>query len=213
MADPTRISEFQLESSYISKWEKEYRDTESANDKKDICQLEWKQCTPNEIKKQEPYDDTIIERLKIRRLPLSRVSNPKHIPYIAVIKEWSKDYHLIVPFSRFSIPAVRGEMKSGIDKDSFRVLEVWNGMVVPNDLILESWIVPLIKLDPAVARDAFDLFRCLATNIPLSSTFSSQLGPSLTSSGDLRNSYLSEEKAQYAPLMELIRDRLHEQLN
>ena len=211
--DTTRISEFQLGSSYISEWEKEYRATESANDKKDICQLEWKHFTSNEIKKQDSYDDSMIEVCEIRRLPLSRVSNPKHTPHIAVIEEWSKGYHLIVPFSRFSIPAVRGEMESKINKDTLRVLEVWNGMVVPDDLIAESWIVPLIKLDIAVANDVSDLFRCLATNIPLSPTFSSKLGPSLTSPGDLRNSYLSEEKAQYAPLMGLIRDRLHEQLN
>lgn len=135
---------------------------------------------------------------QIRVMTSSVTTEPEHIPYIAILGRWTDSSWLVAPFSRFTIPAVRGEMLTGIDYDFHAVLQCWNAKIIPSILLQKSWICG--QLPEQVRIDAYDLFRHLATNTPLMDTFQSTVGPALTDPLDIRNNYMLEDKEQLRPL-------------
>lgn len=145
----------------------------------------------------DDYDQNLASG-QIRILNSRCVANAAHIPYVAILGKWDDRSWLVAPFSRFTIPAVSGEMLTGLDFGFEAVIQSWNARVVPTVLLCQSWLSG--QLPENVRMDAYDLFRHIATGTPLMETFSSQMGPALTDPTDLRNNYMHEEKEQFAPL-------------
>ena len=142
--------------------------------------------------------DTKLAEGQIRIMSSAVTLEPKHIPFVAILGRWTESSWLVAPFSRFTIPAVRGEMLTGIDYDFHAVLQCWNAKIIPSILLQKSWICG--ELPKQVRIDAYDLFRHLATNTPLMETFQSTIGPALTDPLDIRNNYMAEDKEQFRPL-------------
>ena len=142
--------------------------------------------------------DTQLAIGQIRVMTSSVTTEPEHIPYVAILGRWTDSSWLVAPFSRFTIPAVRGEMLTGIDYDFHAVLQCWNAKIIPSILLQNSWICG--QLPEQVRIDAYELFRHLATNTPLMDTFQSTVGPALTDPLDIRNNYMAEDKEQFRPL-------------
>ena len=152
------------------------------------------------LKAVSPFD-TQLAIGQIRIMTSSVTTEPEHIPYVAILSRWTKSSWLVAPFSRFTIPAVRGEMLTGIDYDFHAVLQCWNAKIIPSILLQNSWKYSKCdKLPEQVRIDAYDLFRHLATNTPLMDTFQSTIGPALTDPFDIRNNYMAEDKEQFRPL-------------
>ncbi len=142
--------------------------------------------------------DTKLAVGQIRIMTSAVTLEPKHIPFVAILGRWTESSWLVAPFSRFTIPAVRGEMLTGIDYDFHAVLQCWNAKIIPSILLQKSWKCG--ELPEQVRIDAYDLFRHLATNTPLMETFQSAIGPALTDPLDFRNDYMAEDKEQFQPL-------------
>lgn len=136
---------------------------------------------------------------EIRILSSQLIDNPDMVPYFAVISPWEDDFWLIMPFSRFSVPATAGEIATGMQFSPLRVLQVWNARTAQACLLAKSW--SLNETLPENIRQASDdLFRHLLGGRALPTGFAPQRGPALRNPLDIRHNYLAEESAQFAVL-------------
>lgn len=175
-----------IESARIEELDLSDLDTMATEDPERLCQAV------------DPYDDTLAVG-QIRLLTPSSVSNPDHLPYVAILARLDETHWLVAPFSRFTIPATSGEMLTGDDFAPNSVLQAWNAYTVSDLLLRRSWLSG--NLDSRVIADAHDLYRHCADSTPLPETFRSVIGPALDSVFDLRHTYLQEEREQHSLLV------------
>ena len=145
-----------------------------------------------------PYDDTLAVG-QIRLLTPSSVSNPDHLPYVAILERPDETHWLVAPFSRFTLPATQGELLTGDDFAPNSVLQAWNAYTVSDLLLRRSWLSGNLNEQPLA--DARALHRHCADSTPLPETFRSLIGPTLDTLFDLRHTYLQEEREQHLPLI------------
>lgn len=161
----------------------------------------------------KPFDQ-IIEAGQIRILSGRYVSDSGQLPLVAVIAKWSGDSWLIIPFSRFSVPATPGEMETGRSFAFQKVLQVWNTRTVHALFLKKSWVFD--SLEKPVCEQAKDLFLNLTAGDALPETFTARRGCSITHRMDLRRIYMEDEIDQFRPLSQLIHNweasRLERQL-
>lgn len=149
----------------------------------------------------QPYSGE-LEIGEIRLLSHSFVYNSEHLPYFVVLENWEKDFWLIAPFSRFSVPATSGEMLSTLTYTPIQVIQVWNARTAPEAFLKKSWSLNE-KLPENVLQEARQLFRHLLTGKDLPADFQAKRGPIVDNLLDLRQQYLAEEKQQFQPLSNL----------
>jgi hypothetical protein len=122
--------------------------------------------------------------------------------YVAVLRQNTDGTFLIVPFSRFSTPAVPGELKTGLEGIHVRVLCVWNSRTVQASTLAHSWHAGEISDDKM--RQALDLHRRIAAQrgndgLPgkQNPSLEDEIGPPLLHPLDPRHQYLAEESATF----------------
>ena len=124
-----------------------------------------------------------------------------------VIQKWTNNLWLTVPFSPLEIPTHSGEMTSGIyDVSCLRVLEVWNAKIVPAAMLEPTEVLTYVVPED-FALDARDLFRHLATGIPLLQTFKAKRGPTVNlwdAVFSFKGEYQNEERDKWKPLNQLV---------
>lgn len=140
---------------------------------------------------------------EIRILSSELIANPDIVPYFAVIGPWEGDFWLIMPFSRFSVPASAGEIATGLDFSPLRVLQVWNARTAQASLLTKSWSLNE-SLPENIRQAGEDLFRHLLGGRPLPEDFALQRGPALHNPLDIRHNYLAEASAQFAVLTNMV---------
>lgn len=82
------------------------------------------------------------------------LSQTEGLTYVAVLRHWTKDSFLIVPFSGFSFPATDEELTMSFNGGLFlEVLQIWNARSAMETTLRKSWLVgalPKQDLDDAL---------------------------------------------------------------
>lgn len=120
--------------------------------------------------------------------------------YVAVLREWEEDSLLVVPFGRFSEPATTGELLTGRDARSLRVLCLWNAHTVPPATVARSWFID--NLSEEEAQQAWQVFRHVATGADLDEPLQLRIGPPILHAEDPRIEYQEEEVARMAAVVQ-----------
>ena len=140
----------------------------------------------------------------VRILSKQFTSEPDIIPYVAVLEEWEKGMWLIAPFSHYATPATPGEMSTGIDMRGLRVLQVWNGRTVQDDVLKKSFLFD--RLSDKVREDALALFRHEMGGVDLLTSFSALRGVPIVNEADPRREYIAESIDRLQPLAKVVVD-------
>lgn len=106
--------------------------------------------------------------------------------YLAVLEKQTDGRFLVAPFSRFSTPAVPGELATRLDGIHVRVLCVWNSQTVETSTLSRSWVAGEVPADRI--RLALELHRHAGNT-----SLESEIGPPLLHPLDPRHRYLAEE--------------------
>lgn len=134
--------------------------------------------------------------------------------YVLVIKEWTTDTHLVIPFSPYSIPALRGEFYIGFDEDvsnlGYKVAECWNARTVLNTILEKGWKVGTVS--DKVLNSAFSLFRHMMIDAPIDKDLQDVVGAPLKDEKDIRYKYQTEELKAFRDIVIHIGAKLHEKL-
>ena len=135
--------------------------------------------------------------------------------YVLVIKEWTTDTHLVIPFSPYSIPALRGEFYIGFDEDisnncDYQVAECWNARTVLNTILEKGWKVGTVS--DKVLNSAFALFRHMMIDAPIDKELQDVIGAPLKDDKDVRYKYQEEELKAFRDIVIHIGAKLHEKL-
>lgn len=171
---------------------------------KDVMNMEVMTCRHDATRLNEvrgDYDGNVSVG-DIRILSKQFTSEPDVIPYVAVLEEWEKGMWLIVPFSHYATPATPGEMSTDIDMRGLRVLQVWNGRTVQDDILKKSFLFD--RLSDKVREDALALFRHEMGGVDLPTSFSAQRGVPIVNEADPRREYLKECIERLNPLSEAV---------
>lgn len=133
---------------------------------------------------------------EIRLLPPEfdlEISLPK---YVAILKKWPENTFLVAPFSPISIAAVQGEFETGKKHFSLANLELWNSIIAPLKVLERTWLAD--ELSTEQTRDAFLVFKFIATGIDLPENLKKRTGPPIFAENDPRNEYQDEEEIKYS---------------
>ena len=173
---------------------------------KDVMNIEVVTCRHDATRLNEvrgDYDGNISVG-DVRILSKQFTLEPDIIPYVAVLEEWEKGMWLIVPFSHYSTPATPGEMSTGIDMRGLRVLQVWNGRTVQDDVLKKSFLFD--RLSDKVREDALALFRHEMGGVDLLTSFSALRGVPIVNEADPRREYIAESIDRLQPLAKVVVD-------
>jgi hypothetical protein len=111
--------------------------------------------------------------------------------YAAVLADREQEGMLIVPFSRFALPAVPGEWSTGLRAPALRVLCLWAAKWVESTALAGSWRA--CRLPARFIGQAMEVRRHVDQGTSLSSVSARSLGPPLLHPLDPRRVYLAEE--------------------
>lgn len=111
--------------------------------------------------------------------------------YVAVLADREQVGLLVVPFSRFALPAVPGEWSTGLRAPALRVLCLWAAKWVESTALGDSWRA--CRLPARFIRQAMEVRRHVDHGTPLHSVSARSLGPPLLHPLDPRRLYLAEE--------------------
>lgn len=103
------------------------------------------------------------------------------------IEQW-----LLVPFSRFAVPAMPAEWMTGLRAEPLRVLCCWNYRRVSVAGIPPHWRVRGLNKGQRVLFT--EVMRCLMEGAMLPERQQSRVGPPLLHPGDPRHRYMEEER-------------------
>lgn len=173
---------------------------------KDVMNIEVVTCRHDATRLNEvrgDYDGNISVG-DVRILSKQFTLEPDIIPYVAVLEEWEKGMWLIVPFSHYATPATPGEMSTGIDMRGLRVLQVWNGRTVQDDVLKKSFLFD--RLSDKVREDALALFRHEMGGVDLLTSFSALRGVPIVNEADPRREYIAESIDRLQPLAKVVVD-------
>jgi hypothetical protein len=121
--------------------------------------------------------------------------------YVAVLRLWDDDSFLIAPYGRFSEPGTTGELLTGRDAPSLRVLSLWNVHTVSRTALLRSWFIDC--LSAVEMADAWEVFRHVALGADLQTPLLERTGPPILRPDDPRIQYQNEELRRMASLARL----------
>ena len=111
--------------------------------------------------------------------------------YVALIEATEGDRWRVVPFGRFALPALPGELATGRRAPPLRVLCVWNSAVVDSARLAQGWQVgQLLAREMRWVRQRLDL----PENTPPPAPLARRLGPPLIHPLDPRHDYIEEER-------------------
>ena len=146
------------------------------------------------------YDRKSIEVGQIRLFHPFSVATSGHLRYIVVLKRNNDESWLVAPFSRFCEPAVQGEYTTGKTAPALRTLCLWNARILPNLLIVRSWVVD--RMTASRIAQAITIHDLLADDKPLPSPLVRRVGPPLVHPLDPRYDYIEEEREWLSALQE-----------
>jgi hypothetical protein len=129
--------------------------------------------------------------------------------YVLVLRELSEGWKLIVPFSKFTVPATPEELllyrsESGDPRAGgpTSVSCAWNAAAVPDSALKQSWLAGLCEEEVLV--DVAELFDAIQQSKLLPPRLADRVGSALSLlSGDPRHEYLAGE---VSVLSELVRE-------
>ena len=140
-----------------------------------------------------PYDEE-LEAGQIRLLP-----HTDRITYVALLKRWTSDSFLVMPFSRYSSPATDEELKTTFDGGLYlRVLQAWNTRTLQDETLQKSWCIgtlPQNDLD-----DAWTMWEATISDIALSDDILQRTGLPIYRKQDPRLEYKREELDNFAQI-------------
>ncbi len=134
-----------------------------------------------------------VRLLKPRRTGGLQTERPL---YAVVIENLREDGWVWIPFSRFSVPALPDEWKTGLRQNALRVLSLWNAQPVEQGGGPPSWRVRRLPDRPLTA--CCELYRARQAGEPLTSAQQKRVGPPLLHPGDPRHDYMEIERERFA---------------
>lgn len=145
-----------------------------------------------------PYENRPLRLGEIRLLAPHLTPEADEPVYVAVVSEWKPVGFLVAPFSRFTVPALTGELFTGWKEPRLRVLNVWNSYSLSPDALAESWLVD--HLSPEECRVARAVFRHAMFGHDLEPALQDRIGPPIVHPEDPRLTYQQEELQRLAGL-------------
>jgi hypothetical protein len=84
------------------------------------------------------------------------LSQPESMCYVLILQQWDLSSYLVVPFSRFSLPATDEELLLSYTRTEYlSVLQLWNVRTLQALFLRRSWLVDCLNDDElALAQDA-----------------------------------------------------------
>ena len=135
------------------------------------------------------------------RLLAPEVTPDAAIPlYVAILKEWEKELFLVAPYGRFSEPGTTGELLTGREESSLRVLCLWNAHTVASSTVAQSWFID--ELSEEEAEQAWQTFRHVATGADLDESLQQKVGPPILHAEDPRIEYQEQETSRMSAVMQ-----------
>lgn len=119
--------------------------------------------------------------------------------YMAVVDHAGAGRYLCVPFGRFSEPAFPGELKTGREALTLRVLCIWNACFLPESLLERAWSVG--ELDTDELAGVSDVRAYLEHGQHLPPEIECRVGPPMIHPLDPRRDYRDDELAWMAALL------------
>lgn len=111
--------------------------------------------------------------------------------YVALLRSEGDRAWWVVPFGRFSEPAMNGEWRTGRQSAALRVLCVWNGRKMPSHRLATGWKVGrLTARERSSAAAVEQAWRC-GTAVPRN--VRAAIGLPVTHPRDPRQAYMAEE--------------------
>jgi hypothetical protein len=109
--------------------------------------------------------------------------------YVLLMPAASADVLMLIPFSRFPVPATPREWRTGFHKEPLRVLCLWNQIVCASARLQTSWFIKMITPNKQT-----EIKQLLAAPNDLAVYPSRRFGPPLVHPFDPRHVYLQEER-------------------
>ena len=128
---------------------------------------------------------------RILLLPPRRNSRIDRPIYVLMLAEMESGACLIAPFSRFSVPALPGEWRTGLRAAPLRVLCLWNTRGAVRGLLEAGW--PAARMSAMKLKQAFAICQGIWQSDAHTSSPSRNVGPPLRHPLDPRHGYISEE--------------------
>lgn len=118
--------------------------------------------------------------------------------YVAILSGGKGKMYLVAPYSRFSEPALPGELLTHRSSACLRVLCLWNAVGVGVDIVGESWFVD--KLSQRERKEALAVHRFVTGDGSLPPGLRRRTGPELVHPADPRHEYRREAKRTISDL-------------
>jgi len=138
-----------------------------------------------------PREGAVVEVKQIRLLyPDCRASWRRPV-YLALIENRQEGGFLAAPFSRFSYPALPGELATGMDDAPLRVVSLWCAREFKASRLALGWQVDSLSEAQLVAARA--VYRWIGGGADVPAATKARIGPPLTHPLDPRWDYREEE--------------------
>jgi len=141
---------------------------------------------------------------QIRRIDNSLTISSDRITAVLVLSQWSDQHWLIAPFSPYTYPATPGELSTDISFHLYSVIESWNAVVVP-EVFLYTRTYFLHDADEKLRKDACEIFFAQLEGTTIPTELVDRVGPVINSEFDPRIQYLLDEKQEFRPLRNALR--------
>jgi hypothetical protein len=127
-----------------------------------------------------------------------RLLHPAHMDparmrpvYVAVLRQAGGTSWMVAPFSRFTQPAVPGELQTSLRAAPLRVLCLWNARIVNQEAMAATWLCK--KIAAAQVVSGLNVWRNLSEGKPMEQALVPRVGPPLEHPLDPRHDYMQEE--------------------
>ncbi len=154
-----------------------------------------------------PYDSE-VESGQIRLAAPDGSKTGFDFLYFAVLKKWDDEDWLVAPFSRYSVPAISGELSLQRADTHLRAICLWNARTISEATIQESWVEGCLTAKEQV--DVWSVFRHVMTCETLSLDLSERVGARVVRADDPRVEYQNEEAHRMNRLQERTPSVVHD---
>jgi hypothetical protein len=183
---------------WLKEWEIEKKLSGMSGDEESTCLTDAS--TDNNIsarinKAISPFSSNVkIGQIRLFSPSLINSDRPR---YFTILKSNAKKY-LIATYSIFSSPAMPGEIITGRDHFSFRILQVWNNILLPKDAIAQSWLID--ELSEKELKESQSLYESIIKKTKAPDTLLEKSGFPIIGINDPRIEYRKAEMAVFATL-------------
>jgi len=127
------------------------------------------------------------------------LSQPDALVYVLLLRRWSDNSYLVIPFSAYSDPATDLEYKVGMDLGGcLEVLQVWNARTLQDATLRQSWLTGYLDAEDCLA--ALSLWsHMIGGELPKASVIA-RTGLPVSLPNDVRLRYQEEILAEFAKL-------------